>query len=65
MAKNMAKEGYVQGDMKAMTEDLQKPSSCYSQEGFSKTLDYTERHNAFETREAKEIEGQAYKGRYS
>ena len=65
MAKNMAKEGYVQGDMKAVTEDIQKPDSNFSQRGFSKTLEYTERHDAFDGKEAKEIEKQDYKGRYS
>lgn len=65
MAKNMAKEGYVQGDMKSVTEDIQKPDSNFAERQFSKTLEYNERHNAFEKREAKELEKQSYKGRYS
>ena len=48
MAKNMAKR-YVQGDMKSVTrKDIQKPDSNFSQRGFSKTLEYNERHDAFE-----------------
>ncbi len=65
MKEKMSKAGYVQGDMSPKVEDYQKPHSNYSQEGFSKTLDYVERHNAFEGREASDIKRQAYKGRYS
>ena len=61
----MAHKGYHQGDMSPTVEDYQKPMSNYSQEGFSKTTAYQERHNAYEAKEAKDIKKQAYKGRYS
>lgn len=65
MKENLANAGYAQGDMSPHVKDYQKPTSDFSQEGFSKTLEYIERHDAFQKREAKEIEKQAYKGRYS
>jgi len=61
----MAKMGVEQGNMSPHVEDYQKPASNFSQEGFSKTLEYVERQDAFQSREAKEIDSQAYKGRYS
>lgn len=65
MKEKMSHAGYVQGDMSPHVEDYQKPRSDFSQEGFSKTTEYVERQDAFQKREAKEIEKQAYKGRYS
>lgn len=61
----MSKKGYVQGEMSPTVEDYQKPMNNYSQEGFSKTTAYEERHNAFNAKEASEIKKQSYKGRYS
>lgn len=61
----MEKKGYVQGDMNPTVEDYQKPMSNYSQEGFSKTTAYEERHNSFDSKEASDIKKQSYKGRYS
>ena len=65
MKEKMSRAGYRQGDMTPHVEDYQKPSRDYSQEGFSRTNDYIERHDDFEGREASEIRSQAYKGRYS
>lgn len=65
MKEKMSKAGYTQGDMSPKVEDYQRPASDYSQEGFSKTLDYIERQDAFQKRECSEIKKQAYKGRYS
>ncbi len=65
MKENMAKAGYIQGDMSPHMKDYQKPMKDYSQEGFSKTLEYIERQDSFQAREAHGIEKQAYKGRYS
>lgn len=65
MKEKMNKMGYVQGNMNPHVEDYQKPSKDFSQEGFSKTTQYVERQDAFQGREAKDIEKQAYKGRYS
>ena len=62
---NIAMKGVNQGDMSPHVADLQRPAGEYSQENLGKTLDYIGRHNAFESREASEIKGQAYKGRYS
>ena len=65
MAKNMGMKGVKQGDMSPSVDDIQRPASNYSQEGFSRTLDYIERQNGFVAKEAKEVKSQAYKGRYS
>lgn len=65
MKEKMAKAGYTQGDMSPHVEDYQKPHKDYSQEGFSKTTEYIERQDAFQGRGAKDVEKQAYKGRYS
>lgn len=65
MKEKLAKAGYDQGDMKPHVSDYQKPMSDYSQEGFSKTLDYIDRRDRFEAREASELKKQDYKGRYS
>jgi len=65
MKENMAKKGYTQGDMSPKVEDYQKPSSDFSQEGFSKTTNYVERQDAYQRKEAKDISKQGYKGRYS
>lgn len=65
MKEKMNKAGYMQGDMNPRVVDYQKPMKDFSQAGFSKTLEYVERRDAFEGRECKDIEKQAYKGRYS
>lgn len=65
MKESMGKAGYVQGDMAPKVKDYQKPGKDFSQEGFSKTTEYVERQDAFQAKEAKGIEKQAYKGRYS
>lgn len=65
MKEKMAKAGYMQGDMSPKVEDCQKPMKDFSQEGFSKTLDYIERQDRFQGKEASEIRSQDYKGRYS
>ncbi|HEY5236115.1 MAG TPA: hypothetical protein VIJ14_08055 [Rhabdochlamydiaceae bacterium] len=65
MKESMSKAGYTQGAMEPKVKDYQKPASDFSQEGFSKTLEYVERQDAFQAKEAKEIKSQAYKGRYS
>lgn len=65
MKEKMSKAGYTQGDMSPKVENYQRPSSNYSQEGFSKTTDYIERNDAYVAREAGEVRKQAYKGRYS
>lgn len=61
----MAMKGHKQGDMSPHVEDYQRPMSNYSQEGFNKTLEYVERQDKHQGMCAKDIEKQAYKGRYS
>ena len=65
MKEQMSKKGYVQGEMSPHVEDYQAKDSEFSERGFSKTTEYVERQDAFRTREAKDIEKQSYKGRYS
>ncbi len=65
MKEKMSKRGYTQGDMSPTVEDYQKPESNFAERGFSKTLEYVERHDKFEGKEAKEIKKQGYMGRYS
>lgn len=65
MARDMGSKGKMQGDMNPVVSDYQKPMSSYSQEGFSKTLDYIERKDAQENKSAREIKNIDYKGRYS
>lgn len=62
---DMAMKGLNQGDMSPSIKDFQRPEKSFSQEGFSKTLDYIGRQNSFTDKEASGIEKQAYKGRYS
>lgn len=61
----MAYDGLKQGDMSPKVKDYQKPSKDFSQEGFSKTLNYVERQDKFQAKEATSIKSQSYKGRYS
>lgn len=65
MKEKMSRAGYTQGDMSPRVEDYQKPEKNFAEHGFSKTLDYIERHDSFEGKEAQEIRKQGYQGRYS
>ena len=65
MKEGMAHHGYVQGDMSPKVEDYQRPHSDFSQEGFSKTLEYVERQDHHQKMAAHDIKKQAYQGRYS
>ena len=65
MKEALAKKGYIQGDMAPKVEDYQKPEKDFAERGFSKTDEYIERRDRFEGKEAKGIEKQAYRGRYS
>ncbi len=65
MKEQMSKKGYVQGEMSPHVEDYQSSESEFAERGFSKTTEYVERQDAFRKREAKGLEKQAYKGRYS
>ncbi len=63
MKGKMSKAGYAQGDMAPHVEDYQKPKKDFSQEGFSKTTEYVSRQDAYQAKEARGVEKQAYKGR--
>lgn len=65
MKEKMSKAGYVQGEMSPRVEDYQKPESDFAERGFSKTLEYIERQDRFQSKESKEIKKQGYMGRYS
>jgi hypothetical protein len=65
MSEKMSKKGYTQGDMSPTVEDYQKPEANFSQEGFSKTLNYVERQDKRQTEMASDIKKQGYVGRYS
>ena len=65
MKERMERRGYEQGDMKPTVESYQKPEKAYSQRGFNKTTEYIERQDAFQDAMAKDVDSQAYKGRYS
>lgn len=62
---DMAMAGLNQGDMSPRVKDYQKPEKDFSQEGFSKTLDYIDRQDKFQATESSTVEKQAYHGRYS
>lgn len=65
MKEKMAKAGYTQGDMSPHVEDYQKPEKDFAERGFSKTLEYIERQDKHQGMMAKELNKQAYNGRYS
>lgn len=65
MKEKMSKAGYVQGAMSPHVEDYQAKESAFPEHGFSKTTEYVERQDAFRHKEAKGIQKQSYKGRYS
>lgn len=65
MKENMAKMGYEQGNMKPNVEDYQKPEKDFAERGFSKTTEYVERQDMRQAGMAKDVNKQAYKGRYS
>ncbi len=65
MKEKMSKRGYEQGDMKPTVESYQKPGKDFAERGFSKTTEYVERQDARQSEMAKDVNKQAYKGRYS
>ena len=65
MKEKMSKAGYTQGDMSPHVKDFQKPESDFAERGFSKTLDYVERQDKRQGAMAKDLNKQAYNGRYS
>jgi hypothetical protein len=65
MKEKMSKRGYEQGDMMPTVESYQKPEKAYSQRDANKTTEYVERQDERQDMMSKDINKQAYKGRYS
>lgn len=65
MKEGMEKKGYEQGDMKPTVESYQKPEKDFSQRGFNKTTEYVERQDKRQAGMSKDVNKQAYQGRYS
>ena len=65
MKEKMSKAGYTQGDMSPHVADYQKPEKDFAERGFSKTTEYVERQDKFQSAMSKELNKQAYNGRYS
>ena len=65
MKEKMAKAGYSQGDMSPKVEDYQKSEREFAERGFSKTDEYIERQDKMQGRMCKDLDKQAYQGRYS
>jgi hypothetical protein len=63
--KHMSHKGADQGDMSPVVEDFQRPTKDFSQEGFSKTLQYIERKDKLNSKQASTIRKDGYEGRYS
>lgn len=62
---DMAMKGHNQGDMSPHLKDYQKPENDFAERGFSKTLEYIERQDKHQGGMAKDLNKQAYNGRYS
>ena len=65
MKENMGKHGYTQGDMSPTVESYQKPEKDFAERGFSKTDEYIERQDKRQAGMSKDLNKQAYQGRYS
>jgi hypothetical protein len=65
MKEKMSKAGYMQGDMNPRLEDYQKPEGDFAERGFSKTTEYIERQDRCQSGMCKDLNKQAYQGRYS
>lgn len=65
MKEKMSKHGYVQGDMKPTVESYEKPEKAFSQRDENKTTEYIERQDRRQDEMAKDVDKQAYRGRYS
>lgn len=63
--KDLSKAGYNQGDMSARVEDMQRPMDSFSQRDANQTTRYVERHDRQDKMDVKDLNKQAYKGRYS
>ncbi len=65
MKEKMSKAGYIQGDMAPKVEEYQKPEKDFAERGFNKTTEYIERQDGRQSGMSKDLNKQAYQGRYS
>lgn len=65
MYEKLAKAGYDQGDMSPHVKDYQKPEKDFAERGFNKTTEYIERQDKRQSGMSKDLNKQAYQGRYS
>jgi hypothetical protein len=65
MKEKMSRAGYDQGDMKPTVESYQKPEKDFAERGFNKTTEYVERQDKRQSGMCKDLNKQAYQGRYS
>lgn len=65
MKEKMSKAGYTSGDMSPIVESYQKPEKDFAERGFSKTTEYVERQDKHQAGMSKDLNKQAYQGRYS
>lgn len=65
MKEKMSKRGVDQGDMNPTVESYQKPEKAFSQRDENKTTEYIERQDRRQDEMAKDVDKQAYRGRYS
>lgn len=63
--RHMSHKGHTLGEMSPTVDNYQKPHSDFSQEGFSRTLDYIERQDNHQKMSASKIKAHSYSGRYS
>ncbi len=56
--------GYKQGDMTPTVDDYAKPEGCYAQRFDQAPLNYIERNNSMQKKEASKLKSEAFKGRY-
>jgi hypothetical protein len=61
----MAHKGYAQGDMSPHVDSYQKPEKDFAERGFNRTLEYIERQDRMQSDMSKDLNKQAYHGRYS
>lgn len=61
----MNSKGYDQGSMTPVVESYAAPEASYSQKQFGTTTNYIARQDRTVVSQAKEVNKQAYKGRYN
>lgn len=54
----------MQGDMSPEVKDIGKPESCYAERYDHSTLNYIERQDKIQSKQAGKIKSQKFSGRY-